>query len=122
MPLSKLEYTRNIEISPTLLSSFFKELHATMVNVIDTDLASCKSSASILEHYCIADGKEEDGFIILYIQILPGRSDQKKEELKKVVAQQLMDLLKAVGCARGVQVRVLISEVDQLLYYMGDYS
>jgi len=122
MPVSKLEYTSNIKLTADELSAFFKALHLSMVDVIGTDLASCKSSALMFEHYCIADNSTSGGFAILYIQILPGRTDEQKNKLKQMAGEQLINLLQTSKCDADVQVRVLVSTVDRALYVMEEYS
>jgi len=122
MPLTKLEYTDNIQLPSGKMTDFFQKLHASMIDIIGTDLQTCKSSACILDQYCIADGIKKNGFIVLYIQILPGRNTSQKDELKEKAGQLLLDLLKSACCKIDVQARVLINEVNQQYYFMGDYN
>ena len=121
MPLSKLEYTDNIEITKKSLLSFFQELHVAMVKIINTDLSSCKSRASMVSQYCVADGKNNRGFIVLYIQILPGRTKQQQDDLQHIASQLLKKLLQSLGCKVEVQIRILLREANMDLYHMTEY-
>ncbi len=122
MPLCKLEYTGNIQLPAPELTSFFKTLHLSMVDIIQTELASCKSCAVPLPQYCIGDGSNNGGFVLLYIQILPGRDDAQKRQLQESSSDQLKALLKQIGYHEPVQLRVILSEGDKKNYYMDSYS
>jgi 5-carboxymethyl-2-hydroxymuconate isomerase len=121
MPISKLEYTSNIEISEEQITSFFKTLHTEMVKLIVTDLKTCKAYSTQLDKYCIADNADKVGFILLTIQILPGRDQKAKVNLKNRSGTLLLNLLKNSESIGQHQVRVIVTEAIQELYFMETY-
>ncbi len=122
MPLTKLEYTRNIALQGADLTQFFTRLHQAMVEVIQTELASCKSWSHCTEQYTIADNVADSGFMILSIQILPGRTSEQKQMLQTIASEYLHELLRGLSTTNNIAVRVLLTDADLDGYHMSHYA
>jgi 5-carboxymethyl-2-hydroxymuconate isomerase len=119
MPLAKLEYTANLDFSAAVLTEFFVGFHQMMVEVIYTDLKTCKSSAVKFDHFCVADDQAEKAYVVLHIQILPGRTEEQIQALQARSAELLQKLLVKAGIdADSVSLRVLVCEADRSRYFM----
>jgi 5-carboxymethyl-2-hydroxymuconate isomerase len=88
MPHCILEYTANIADAP-VWSDIFRELHAVLVATGEWHSADIKSRAIELTNYYIGNGKPQQAFVTLSIQILAGRSD----DLKKSISENCLKVL-----------------------------
>lgn len=116
MPVMNLVYSGNLQLEP-MLDSFLPSMHALLVDTINTDLRSCRTVISKAENYYIGDGDAKNAFIHLYIAILPGRAEELRHELGKVlydkITHDFADALKGFD----MQIRVILRETDTNHYY-----
>lgn len=116
MPVVHFEYTNNLAIDAQV-KPFLKEAHNTLVEIIKTDLLTCRSTISCHQDYVIGDGDANNAFIQLSVRMLPGRSKETKDKL----GHQLFSMIKQFFAQeiekRETQVRVYLTEVERDFYY-----
>lgn len=115
MPTIKIHYTDNIKIS-NKLNDFCRNLHSTLVEVIKTDIHTCRTLIYPCKTYVVGDSSSNfDGFIQLEIDILPGRSP----ELRKLLGNILLTDLKSLCNDSDVSIdyRVIVNETDTEFYF-----
>ncbi len=116
MPILNFEYTDNLKIDEKT-KLFLLEAHHILVQEIKTDLKTCRSSINKCMHYVIGDGKPNHAFIILRIQMLPGRSDEVKNRTGKILLEKIHHDFSEAIRKYNTQVRVYITETDKKYYY-----
>lgn len=89
MPHLVLEYSNNI-VEKANLQELFQQCHQQLVEILPTELTSCKSRAIEYQTYLLANGDTAQAFVHLDLKILPGRD---KSTLDKA-SHAIMDLLK----------------------------
>jgi 5-carboxymethyl-2-hydroxymuconate isomerase len=116
MPTIHFEYTNNLKISEKI-KPFLLEVHHLFVEMIKTDLPTCRSLVTPYADYVVGNGDSNNAFIQLTIKILPGRSD----ELKKQTGKALFDKIKATFSDEinrlNTEVRVYLQETDVEHYH-----
>lgn len=116
MPVIHFEYTNNLAIDAQV-NHFLKEVHNTLVEIIKTDLFTCRSTITCHQDYLIGDDDPRNAFIQLSIRMLPGRSKETKDKL----GHQLFAMIKQVFSKEiekyETQVRVYLTEVEKEYYY-----
>lgn len=116
MPIVNLEYTDNLKIDG-IVKPFLLEIHRVLVQEIKTNLRTCRSSISKCTDYVIADGDPRNAYIILRIQMLPGRTDAVKNQLGKIVLEKIHHAFSSEINKFDTQVRVALTETDKQHYY-----
>lgn len=123
MPLTKIEHSSNIKITASQIQGFFEQLHQTLVDVIGTDIGSCRSWVVPTGEFCIAQGANDQGFMIMTMQILPGRSAEVKQQLQEAASDLMHQLLKSIDQKpANIGVRVILQEADLANYHMSDFG
>ncbi len=116
MPVIHFEYTNNLTIE-NKVNSFLREIHSTLVEIIKTDLLTCRSTITCHQNYLIGDGDPRNAFIQLSVRMLPGRSKETKDKL----GHQLLTMIKHVFAKEIVkcetQIRVHLTEIERDYYY-----
>jgi 5-carboxymethyl-2-hydroxymuconate isomerase len=74
MPHINLEYSPNI-IEKNNLLGLFEEIHTVLVEMLPTQLASCKSRAIPCELYLVGDGHAQNAFVHLDLKTMAGRTE-----------------------------------------------
>lgn len=116
MPILNFEYTENLKID-LKIKSFLLETHHILVQEIKTDLRTCRSNIKKTSDYVIGDGNSKNAYIILHIQMLPGRSDDIKNKTGKILLDKInLDFLDEIK-KFDTQVRVYLTETDKQHYY-----
>lgn len=109
MPQVTLEYSANI--NDFNAQELFSKIHTILGQT--AKIESCKSRAIRHDDFYVAHGREEDAFIFLKIEMLPGRDDS----VKKDIGQQCYDCLNkffadiikgnGINCAPTVEIAEL---------------
>lgn len=116
MPIINFEYTDNLKID-SRIKSFLLETHDILAQEIKTDLRTCRSCISKISDYVIGDGDSGNAYIILRIQMLPGRTDDIKNHTGKILLEKIhVDFSDEIK-AHDTQVRVYLTEIDKRYYY-----
>lgn len=116
MPVVHFEYTDNLTIDPQV-TSFLKTVHTTLVDIIKTDLATCRSTIACHRDYVVGDGNPRNAFIQLSIRMLPGRSKETKDALGHELLAMINKVFAEEIKARPTQIRVHLTEVERDYYY-----
>ena len=116
MPILKFEYSDNLKID-TKIENFLLEVHGILVQEIKTDLRTCRSSIIKNSHFLIGDGSEKNAYIMLKIQMLPGRADIIKNRLGELLLKKIKrDFSKEIA-SFDLQLRVYLTETEKNHYY-----
>ena len=116
MPVVHFEYTNNLAID-NQVNSFLKEVHTTLVEIIKTDLFTCRSTITCHSDYLIGNGDSRNAFIQLSIRMLPGRSKETKDKLGHQLLAMINHVFSQEITKQETQVRVYLTEVDRDYYY-----
>jgi 5-carboxymethyl-2-hydroxymuconate isomerase len=114
MPTIKILYTDNINIKDKL-DNFTKATHTKLVEIIATDIYTCRTLVYPCSDYRVGLNSEYDAYIQLEIAILPGRSPALRKELGKTLLQDLREL--CVNNSVSIDYRVIVSETDTEFYF-----
>ena len=114
MPTIKILYTDNIDISAKL-DNFTKATHTKLVEIIATDIHTCRTLVYPCSDYRVGLESKYDAYIQLEIAILPGRSPKLRKELGQTLLQDLRELCK--GNSVAIDFRVAVSETDTEFYF-----
>ena len=117
MPLLKLEYTDNIELENKQWSSLFVKIHQLVADTVGADVVACKSRWSVLHDYCIGDGRDDQGYALLMVQVLSGRPVAQRLALKSALTEYLADFFRSTT-AYTPAVRVYVTELESEFYGM----
>jgi 5-carboxymethyl-2-hydroxymuconate isomerase len=121
MPVTLFEYTDNLAICEKI-KPFLLQSHESLVAIIKTDLATCRSTIAKHQVYVVGDGNSENAFIQLSVRILPGRSEAIKQELGNHLLKAIHEAFCGEIARLKTQVRVCLTEVDLNHYYGLDTS
>lgn len=116
MPILNFEYTDNLKID-SKIKSFLLEVHDILVQEIKTDLRTCRSSIRKISDYVIGDGNSKNAYILLQIQMLPGRSEDIKHKTGKILLDKIHHDFSNEIKEYETQVRVYLCETDKKHYY-----
>lgn len=114
MPQALIEYSKNVA---TIFDArrLAHLLHARMVELIDTDLESCKTRLVELADTIIGDGEAGHAMINVEIRILSGRAEAQKTALGQAV---LEDARACVQTLPGdLQLTVSVGDIDRSHYH-----
>ena len=116
MPHCILEYSANLDESidiPVLL----KTLSAAAVETELFPLAGIRCRAHRCEHFLIADGNPNFGFLHLQIKIGAGRSDEAKKQAADSIFEALNAFLQPLSDRQGLAISFEMSEFPAILKY-----
>lgn len=116
MPVVIFEYTDNLKIA-SQTESFLLDLHNTLVDIIKTDLESCKSIITCHADYVVGDGNKDNAFIQIAIKMLPGRDEDTKNRLGNAVLAQIKQIFAEEIDRLNTQLRVSLIDTDIEHYY-----
>lgn len=116
MPVVHFEYTHNLTID-NQVNDFLKEVHITLVEIIKTDLLTCRSTIACHSDYLIGDGDSSNAFIQLSIRMLPGRSKETKDKLGAQLLTMIHQIFSKEITKYETQIRVHLTEVERDYYY-----
>ncbi|OGT38671.1 MAG: hypothetical protein A3F12_04600 [Gammaproteobacteria bacterium RIFCSPHIGHO2_12_FULL_38_14] len=111
MPTIHFEYTNNLKISGKI-KSLLLEVHYLLVDMIKTDLPTCRSLITPYADYVVGDGNSNNAFIQFSIKILPGRSNELKKQTGKAIFNKINEALLNEIKEFRTDVRVYLQEVD----------
>lgn len=116
MPVVHLEYTNNLTIDAQV-KPFLKEVHASLVEIIKTDLLTCRSTITCHQDYLIGDGDLHNAFIQLSVRMLPGRTKETKDRLGHHLLLRIKQVFEKEIVKYETQIRVYLTEVEKDYYY-----
>jgi len=116
MPVVTFEYTKNLGIDRDV-KPFLNRIHQALVDIINTDLLTCRSTVVGHEHYLIGDGNPRHAFIQLSIRMLPGRNKETKDQLGQHLLLMIRETFEKAIAQYDVQLRVYLTEIERDYYY-----
>jgi 5-carboxymethyl-2-hydroxymuconate isomerase len=116
MPVVNFEYTKNLAID-NQVKPFIQDVHHALVDIIKTDLLTCRTTIDRHQEYLIADGDAHHAFIQLSIRMLPGRSKETKDKLGSELLAMINQVFAQEIAKYETQIRVYLTEVDKDYYY-----
>lgn len=116
MPVVNFEYTKNLAIDHQV-NAFIQDMHHTLVDIIKTDLLTCRSTITRHQHYLIGDGDADNAFIQLSIRMLPGRTKETKDKLGAGLLAMINQVFAQEIAKHETQIRVYLTEVEKDYYY-----
>lgn len=116
MPHLKLKYTNNIK-EKIDFPKLFLELHQVLANIGKIKIANCKSRATKLDIFYIAEGQENQAFIHIDLSFLEGRSLETKQEIGKKFIETLKTHYSKSIKDLDLQITVEIKDIAKSTYY-----
>ena len=118
MPHLTIEYTANLE--PQLrLPQLIDALHNTAATIAAFPVAGLRTRAERRDHYRIADGHADNGFVHLTLRIAHGRSVEVRQAAGDLLFATLCQELQPLLEQRPLAISFEISEIDPVLNYKG---
>ena len=115
MPTIKIFHTDNIDISEKI-DDFTKTTHAKLVEIIATDIDTCRTLIYPCSDYRVGLDSKYDAYIQLEIAILPGRSSELRKKLGETLLKELRELCDD-NSGVSIDFRVAVSETDTEFYF-----
>ncbi|WP_067217618.1 5-carboxymethyl-2-hydroxymuconate Delta-isomerase [Marinomonas gallaica] len=116
MPHFVVEYSENLE-DKLDFQPLFKALHEYVVGTGHFPIGGVRSRAIRVDHYRVADGREDFALLNLNLKIGHGRSMEIKREVAQNVFSILSDWMEPVTNEHYVQISFELTELDPELKY-----
>ncbi len=116
MPTIKIFYTANINIT-NKLDDFTKATHTKLIDIIVTDIDTCRNLVYSCSDYRIGLDSKYDAYIQLEIVILPGRSPALRKKLGETLLHDLREICKGNEVSIDFRVAVSETETDSEFYF-----
>jgi len=111
MPHLAIEYSSNLE-SALDLSAFCNCLRRTAIEIEAFPLAGVRVRAFATDHYSIADGNPDHGFIDISVRLRGGRSlDVRKAAVEKIF-EAAKTFLAPVMASRSIALSLEMRDID----------
>lgn len=111
MPTIHFEYTENLKITHKI-KPFLLDIHHFLVDTIKTDILTCRSLILPYNNYVIANGDDSNAFVQLTVKILPGRPEELKQQVGKLLLEKLKTTFAHEIDQLQTELRVYIQETD----------
>lgn len=115
MPHLTLEYSKNV-CEHQKLDTLFEKCHALMVEILPTELASCKSKALEYKNYYIGDGNTKNAFVHLDLKLLTGRTEETLHALSQRLLQCLSEHFAESFKTLNLQISLEITELSKIYF------
>ncbi len=116
MPTIHFEYTDNLKISNEL-KPFLQDVHYLLVDMIKTDLPTCRSLIKPYSDYVVGNGDYQNAFIQMTIKMLPGRDDELKHSLGNALLEKIHSTFTSEINRLNTEIRVYIQDTNINHYY-----
>lgn len=116
MPHFIVEYSENLE-DKLDFQKLFKRLHEYVISTGQFPIGGVRSRAIKVDHFRVADGREDFALLNLNLKIGHGRDMALKREVAKNVFAILSEWMKPVTDERYVQISFELTELDPELKY-----
>ncbi|MEL0637547.1 5-carboxymethyl-2-hydroxymuconate Delta-isomerase [Marinomonas sp. TI.3.20] len=116
MPHFVIEYSANLE-DKIDFQPMFRAFHEYVVSTGYFPIAGVRSRAICLDHYRVADGRDDFSLINLNLKIGHGRSQDIKQEVADNVFNILCDFMKNVTDKQYCQISFELTELDPVLKF-----
>lgn len=116
MPHFILEYSGNLD-SHIAFPDLFEQLIDTAVATGVFPLAGIRCRAHRCEHYRIANGNPEFGFVHLHVKLGAGRTDETKASAAEILFATLTEYFKVLHEQQGLALSFEMTELPVSLKY-----
>lgn len=116
MPHFVVEYSANLE-DRLDFQPLFKSLHEYVVSTGHFPLGGVRSRAIKVDHFRVADGREDFALLNLNLKIGHGRSMELRQEVAERVFEILCDWMKPITDTSYVQISFEMTELDPVLKF-----
>jgi 5-carboxymethyl-2-hydroxymuconate isomerase len=111
MPHQTIEYSANLE--PRLkIDALVRVLHETAAGIDVLPIAGLRTRAVARQHYRIADGHPDNGFVNVFLRIAPGRSFEERKAAGETLWRALCDYLEPIFSTSPLAISYEIQELD----------
>ncbi len=111
MPHQTIEYSANLE--PALdIAALVRVLHETAAGIDALPIGGLRTRAVAREHYRIADGHPDNGFINVFLRIAPGRPFEVRQAAGEELFRALCDYLEPIYSSSPLAISYEIQELD----------
>jgi len=111
MPHQTIEYSANLE--PELdIEALLTVLHETAAGIDALPVGGLRTRAVARQHYRIADGHPDNGFINVFLRIAPGRPFEVRKAAGEKLFRALCDYLEPVYSSSPLAISYEIQELD----------
>ena len=111
MPNISIQYSSNM--GGIDFRSILTRVHSLLVEHCDAKPMACKGTIECADEFVIGDGSDaSQGFVLIHIALLSGRTDEQKERLRNALtdlAAQELSTSKEITC----QVRLKLEELTR---------
>ena len=116
MPLLILEYTSNLSAKSSTKSTLLN-LHHEIGKMIDAGVEHFKSRIICRDEYVAMDNHPDNAFVLLTIDMLAGRSLDKRQAVGEYALEQLKQLYQEEAKTFNLQLCVRINEMEKACYF-----
>ncbi len=116
MPHFILEHSANIE-EQLNVAGLFETLTDTAVATGVFPLAGIRCRAHRCDHYHVANGNPEFGFVHLQVKLGPGRTEQEKQGAAEAIFEALKNHLQPLYEQQGLAISFEMNELPASLKY-----
>jgi 5-carboxymethyl-2-hydroxymuconate isomerase len=115
MPQLTLECSSNVlEIAD--VQTLFSKCHSILVELLPTNLDSCKSRLYVSDSYCVGNGDSNNAFLHLTIKVMPGRSLETRTLVGDAVMAELKTYFAASLVSRKLQITLEMIELEKTYF------
>ncbi|MFN3659131.1 MAG: 5-carboxymethyl-2-hydroxymuconate Delta-isomerase [Pseudolabrys sp.] len=115
MPHIIIEYSANLE-DRLDVAALVADLHQAAVDSAVADLAGIRTRAARREHFRVADGKPENGFVHIVARLRVGRSEEQRRKLGELLLAAADKRLAPVYPAHPLGLTIEIHEIDHMTF------
>jgi len=115
MPQLILEYSDNI-IETGQFSHLLQKCHKSLVEILPTDLASCKSRIIECKSYVIGDGQANNAFIHVSLKVMPGRPQNILQSIGQEILEIMSNHFNESLCKLNLQITLEVSELQSTYF------
>ena len=111
MPHIVIEYSANLEaeIAPAHL---VRVVHEAVLSQPIFEAPGVRTRAARREHFLVADGAPQHGFIAVTARIGPGRSPEARKAASEAIMAALYAAVEPIYQTRGLSLSVEVAELD----------
>ena len=109
-----VEYSANLDENRLDLNGLFAKLHRAAVKTKLLPLAGLRSRAYRCEHFYVADGASQFGFVHLEFKLSSGRCPEKKQLIADALFATLTDHLQHIYDTQGLAISFEMSELPAI--------
>jgi len=115
MPHIIVEYSANLE-DRLDVAALIADLHQAAIESAVADIVAIRTRAARREHFRVADGKPENGFVHIVARLRVGRSEEQRKRLGELLLAAADKRLTPVYPTHPLGLTIEIHEIDHLTF------